>query len=325
MQGRASQEKTMSTLFVGIDVSKDRLDVATYPEISSWSVSNNEAGFKALVKRLRPLDPNRVVLEATGGYEMSAAIAMAEAKLPVAVVNPRQTRSFAKATGLLAKTDRLDALALARFAQAIKPEIRPLPDAKARELGAVVVRRLQVVTMLTAEKNRRRSTTPKRMQKELDRHVAWLEKALLRLNAELEKMIHNSPIWRAKDDLLRGIKGIGPRTSTLLISEMPELGKLNGKKITKLVGLAPMNCDSGRYRGERHIYGGRATVRSALYMATLTAIRHNPVIAAFYKRLRANGKKFKVAMTACMRKLLVRINAMLRDGVPWQEKPTQNA
>lgn len=315
----------MSTLFVGIDVSKDQLDVATYPKVASWSVSNNEAGFKTLVKRLRPLKPNRVILEATGGYEMSAAVALAEAKLPVAVVNPRQTRNFAKAAGLLAKTDRLDALALAHFAQAIKPKIRPLPDAKARELGAITVRRRQVVAMLTAEKNRRRPDAPKRMQKELDKHVAWLEKALLRLNAELEKMIRNSPIWRDKDDLLQGVRGIGPKTSALLISEMPELGKLNGKKIGKLAGLAPMNCDSGRYRGERHIQGGRAVVRSALYMATLTAIRCNPVIAAFYKHLRAKGKKFKVAITACMRKLLVRINAMIRDGVPWQDNPTQNA
>lgn len=309
----------MSELFVGIDVSKDRLDVATYPEVSSWSVANNETGIEDLVKRLRPLRPQRVVLEATGGYQMLALGALGAAGLPVVAVNPRQTRYFAKGTGLLAKTDRIDAIALARFAEAIKPPIRPIPDAMAQELAALMTRRQQVVKMLTAEDNRRQ-IAPKRLQKELDKHLAWLEQALRRLDDELQKMIRKTPAWREKDDLLKSVKGIGPQTSALLIAELPELGQLNRHQIAKLAGVAPMNCDSGRYRGERHIQGGRTMVRSALYMATLTAIRCNPVIAAFYKALRANGKKFKVAITACMRKLLVRLNAMLRDRVPWREK-----
>lgn len=308
--------------FVGVDVSKDRLDVATHPEPRSWSVSNDETGIQDLVKRLLPLHPTHVVLEATGGYEMPAVAALAAAALPVVVVNPRQTRDFAKAAGLLAKTDRLDAAALARFAEAMKPEIRPIPDASAQELGALVVRRRQVVHMLTAEKNRRQ-IAPKRLHKEIDKHVAWLEEALRRLDGELRKMIRNSPVWREKDDLLQSAKGVGPKTSTLLIAELPELGRLDRWEIAKLVGVAPMNRDSGRYRGERHIHGGRAMVRSALYMATLTAIRFNPVIAAFYRRLRDDGKKFKVAMTACMRKLLVRLNAMLRDRVPWRDNSPQ--
>ena len=310
--------------FVGVDVSKDRLDVAVHPETSSWSVSNDEAGIEDLVKHLLPLHPACVVLEATRGYEMPAVGALAGAGLPVVAVNPRQTRDFAKAAGLLAKTDRIDAMALARFAEAMKPEIRPIPDAAAQELGALIVRRRQVVQMLTAEKNRRQ-IAPKRLHKEIDRHVAWLEEALRRLDDELQKMVRNSPVWREKDDLLQSVRGIGPKTSALLIAELPELGRLDRREIAKLAGVAPMNCDSGRYRGERHIQGGRAVVRSALYMATLTAIRCNPVIAAFYRRLRDDGKKFKVAMTACMRKLLVRLNAMLRDRVPWREKSPQIA
>ena len=311
-------------IFVGVDVSKDRLDVALYPEASSGSVPNDEAGIEDLVQRLLPLHPVRVVLEATGGLEMPAVGALAAAGLPVVAVNPRQTRDFAKAAGLLAKTDRIDAAALARFAEAMKPEIRPLPDPAAQELGALIVRRRQVVQMLTAEKNRRQAA-PKRLHKDLDQHVAWLEEALRRLDDELQKTIRNSPAWREKDDLLQSVAGIGPKTSAVLIAELPELGRLNRHEIAKLAGVAPMNRDSGRYRGERHIQGGRAMVRTALYMATLTAIRCNPVIAAFYRRLCDHGKKNKVAMTACMRKLLVRLNAMLRDRMPWREKSPQVA
>lgn len=314
----------MSHVFVGVDVSKDRLDVATTPEPSSWSVPNDESGIEDLVKRLAPLHPERVVLEATGGYEMPAVGALGGAGLPVVAVNPRQTRAFAKAAGLLAKTDRIDAMVLARFAEAIKPEIRPLPDAAAQELGALIARRRQVVQMLTAEKNRRQ-IAPKRLRKDLDRHVAWLEEALRRLDDELQKTIRNTPAWREKDDLLQSVAGVGPKTSAVLIAELPELGRLNRHEIAKLAGVAPMNRDSGRYRGERHIQGGRARVRSALYMAALTAVRFNPVLAAFYRRLRADGKKFKVAITACMRKLLVRLNAMLRDRALWREKSPQVA
>jgi len=309
----------MSDIFVGVDVSKDRLDVALYPEATSWSVPNDEAGIEDLVERLKPLHPARVVLEATGGYQMPAVGALAAAGLPVVAVNPRQTRDFAKAAGLLAKTDALDALALARFAEAMKPEIRPIPDAAAQELDALITRRRQLVQMLSAEKIRLKMA-PQRLHKDLNKHIAWLEEALRRLDDKLQKDIRSSPLWREKDDLLQSATGIGAKTSALLVAELPELGRLKRRQIAKLVGVAPMNCDSGRYRGERHIQGGRAPVRSALYMATLSAIRYNPVIREFYWRLRADGKKFKVAATACMRKLLVRLNAMLRDRVPWREE-----
>jgi len=314
----------MSHLFVGVDVSKDRLDVAAHPDPSSWSVPNDEAGIEDLVRRLGDLRPVCIVLEATGGLEMPALTALAVAGLPAVAMNPRQTRSFAKAAGLLAKTDRIDSLVLARFAEAMKPEIRPILDGPAQELRSLTVRRRQLTEMLTAEKNRR-SMAPKRMVKEIDKHIAWLEKSLSRIQDDLHKTIRNSPVWREKDDLLQSTQGIGPITSAMLIAELPELGRLDRWEIAKLVGVAPMNCDSGRYRGQRHIQGGRAPLRCALYMATLTAIRFNPVIAAFYQRLIAAGKEFKVAMTACMRKLLVRLNAMLRDRAPWQEKTPQTA
>jgi len=312
----------MSHLFVGVDVSKDRLDVATHPEPSSWSVPNDEAGIEDLVNRLLKAQPVCIVLEATGGLEMPAVSALAVAGLPAVAVNPRQTRNFAKAAGLLAKTDRIDAAVLARFGEAMKPEIRPVRDAAAQELHALTVRRRQVIEMLTAEKNRR-GTAPKRMIQEIDKHIAWLQKSLSRIEDDLQKTIRNSPVWREKDDLLQSTTGIGPATSAMLIADLPELGWLDRWQIAKLVGLAPMNCDSGRYRGQRHIQGGRAPLRSALYMATLTAIRFNPVLAAFYQRLIAAGKEFKVAITACMRKLLVRLNAMLRDRTPWREKTPQ--
>jgi transposase len=312
----------MSHVFVGVDVSKDRLDVATHPEPGSWSVSNDEAGIEDLVQRLLPLRPERVVLEATGGYEMQALSALGAAGLPAVAVNPRQTRNFAKAAGLLAKTDRIDAIALARFAEALKPEIRPIPDAAAQKLSALIARRRQLVGMLAAEKNRRQIAA-KTVLKQINQHVTWLEKSLRRLDDDLQDAIRNSPLWREKDDLLQDVKGIGPKTSAVLIAALPELGHLNRHQIAKLVGVAPMNRDSGRFRGERHIQGGRAMVRTALYMATMSARRYNPVIAAFYQRLRAAGKTYKMAMTACMRKLLVRLNAMLRDGVPWRKESPQ--
>lgn len=314
----------MTQCFIGIDVSKDRLDIATLPDTTTFFVANDAAGIDALIQRLRPRRPERVVLEATGGLELPALAALAAAGLPVVAVNPRQTRDFARAAGLLAKTDALDALALARFAEAMKPEIRPIPDDAAQELSALTARRRQIVSMLTAEKNRRKRA-PKRLHKDLDKHITWLQEALRRLDDELHKRIRNTPLWRERDDLLQSAKGIGPQTSALLIAALPELGCLNRHQIAKLVGIAPMNRDSGRFRGERHIAGGRASVRSALYMATLSAIRFNPVIASFYRRLRDAGKRFKVAITACMRKLLVRLNAMLRDGTPWREKPPQVA
>lgn len=307
------------TCFVGIDVSKARLDVATFPNTQTWAVDNDPDGIAELARRLKPLQPERIVLEATGGYETNALVALGAQKLPVVAVNPRQTRHFAKATGLLAKTDRIDAIALARFAQALKPEIRPIPDAEARKLGALVARRGQIIQMITAEKNRREHT-PKPLGKDLEKHIAWLEKALKRIDDELQRLIRSTPAWREKDDLLQQVKGIGPKTAAVLIAELPELGQLDRRQIAKLVGLAPMNCDSGRFRGQRTIQGGRATVRSALYMPALSATRFNPEIRACYQRLRANGKIFKVALAACMRKLLVRLNAMLRDG-EWKNEP----
>jgi transposase len=288
-------------------------------------VPNDEAGIEDLVERLKSLHPARIVLEATGGYEMPALSALGAAGLPAVAVNPRQTRHFAKAAGLLAKTDALDALALGRFAEAMKPEIRPIPDAAAQELSALIARRRQLVGMLTAEKNRRRPSVPKRLHKDLDKHIGWLEEALRRLDDTLQKTIRSSPLWREKDDLLQDVKGIGPKTSAVLIAALPELGQLSRHQIAKLVGVAPMNRDSGRFRGERHIQGGRAMVRTALYMATVSAKRYNPAIAAFYQRLRAAGKSYKKAMTACVRKLLVRLNAMLRDGAAWREKSPQIA
>lgn len=314
----------MSRIFVGIDVSKDRLDVATHPDASSWSVPNDDEGVEDLVRRLGDLRPVCIVLEATGGLEMPALSGLAVAGLPAVAVNPRQTRSFAQAAGLLEKTDRIDALVLARFAEAMKPEIRPIPDAPAQELRALTVRRRQLTEMLTAEKNRR-SMAPKPMVKEIDKHIAWLEKSLSRIQDDLQMRIRNTPAWREKDDVLQSTQGIGPKTSAVLIAELPELGSLDRWEIAKLVGLAPMNCDSGRYRGQRHIQGGRASLRCALYMATLSAIRWNQTIRAFYQRLMAAGKLFKVAMTACMRKLLVHLNAMLRDRSRWQEKMPQTA
>ena len=314
----------MSSIFIGIDVSKHNLDVATYPEVASWSVTNDQAGIKSLVKKLAKLQPERIVMEATGGYQASALAELAAAGLPVVAVNPTQTRSFARATGVSAKTDRIDAIVLARFAEAVKTPIRPVPDAQASELRELATRRGQVVRMITSEKNRRENAST-RVRKELDRHIAWLEKTLKRIDDDMQKTIRNTPAWREKDDLLRSVKGIGPNTSALLIAELPELGELDRHKIARLAGLAPINRDSGRFRGERHIQGGRAAVRSAIYMATLTAIRHNPVIAAFYRHLRDAGKKFKVAITACMRKLIVRLNAMLRDGVPWQHESPEKS
>jgi transposase len=308
----------MSQPCVGIDVSKDRLDVATYPATASWSVPNDESGIEDLVRRLLALRPACIVLEATGGLEMPAVIALAEVALPVAPMNPRQTRHFAKAAGLLAKTDRIDALILARFGEAMKPEIRPVPDAAAQQLRGLATRRRQLIDMLAAEKNRRH-TAPKGLLKDLDKHIAWLEKSIARIDGDLDQTIRNSPVWREKDEILQSTTGVGPTTAAMLIAELPELGRLNRWQIAKLVGLAPMHCESGRYRGKRRIQGGRGPLRSSLYMATLTAVRFNPVLAAFYQRLMNAGKEFKVAITACMRKLLVRLNAMLRDRTTWQE------
>ncbi|MBI2538899.1 MAG: IS110 family transposase [Deltaproteobacteria bacterium] len=303
--------------FVGIDVSKARLDVASHPAGATQSVANDETGIKTLVEQLRAIKPASIVLEATGGIERSVVRALVAAELPVTVANPRQVRDFAKATGQLAKTDVLDAQILARFAEAVRPVLRPLPDEMTLELRALIVRRRQITEMLTAEKNRL-SRAPRRVQKRIEAHIRWLEGELERYDEDLDQTIRQSPIWREQEDLLKSVPGIGSVISRTMLAELPELGNLNRKQIAALVGVAPLNWDSGLMRGRRVIWGGRAHVRTALYMGALTASRRNPVIRDFYKRLRAAGKKPNVALVACMRKLLVILNAILKHRVPWR-------
>jgi transposase len=310
--------------FIGIDVSKSNLDVAVRPSGERLRCANDEAGIAALVERLAKLTPTRVVLEATGGYEVPLACAMAAAGLPAVVVNPRQVRDFARATGRLAKTDALDADILARFGEVVRPEVRPMPDAAAQEFSALIQRRHQIVGMLTAEKNRLGCARPS-VRKSLKANIAWLEKQLAGIESNLNDAIRNSPVWREKDDLLKSAPGVGPVLAVTLLANLPELGELNRKQIAALVGVAPMNRDSGKLRGKRTVWGGRAHIRAALYMGALVAARHNPAIREFYKRLRAAGKTGKVALTACMRKLLTILNAMLKHQTPWIEGCNQNA
>lgn len=305
-------------MYVGIDVAKDRLDVHIRPSEERFSVTRDSEGLTVLAARLEELKPALVVLEATGGFETTVAATLGAARLPLAVVNPRQIRDFARATGKLAKTDALDAAAIAHFAEAIRPEPRPLPDEQARALGELVARRRQVVEMIVAENHRRRQMTQRLVLRRVDRHLAVLQEELSEIERELDDSIRGTPAWRANDDLLKSVPGIGNAVSRTLLADLPELGTLDRKKISALVGVAPLNRDSGTLRGRRTTWGGRAGVRSALYMAALVAARHNPVIAAFYKRLRAAGKPSKVALTACMRKLLTILNAIVRDRQPWQ-------
>jgi transposase len=305
-------------VFVGIDVSKAQLDVALRPTDDCWYVSNDELGIASLVERLRTVQPTLVVLEATGGLEVPVTGALAEAGLPVVVVNPRHARDFAKATGRLAKTDRLDARGLAHFAEAVRPTPRPLPEAQAQALSALLTRRRQLVQMLTAER-RRLQTAPLPIREDIQAHITWLTRRLARTDDDLAAAIHASPLWRAKDEILQSTPGVGPILSRTLVAEVPELGLLNRQEIAALIGVAPFNRDSGTLRGKRAVWGGRAHVRAVLYMSTLAAVRHNPVLKAFYERLRAVGKAPKVALTACMRKLLTILNAMLKHQTPWQE------
>jgi transposase len=304
-------------LYVGVDVAKATLDVALGSDGEVLQVPNDEAGIATLVTRLSQASPQLVVLEATGGYEALVAGAVAGHGIAVAVVNPRQVRDFAKATGVLAKTDRIDARVLARFAEAVRPEPRPLPTAEAKELEAFLSRRRQIVDMLTMEKNRLSIATTDRMKKEIKKHIAWLEEALRRANDDIDNAIKNSPAWREQEDLLRSVPGIGPVNARTMLAELPELGSLNRKKIAALVGVAPLNRDSGTLKGTRTCWGGRASVRQALYMAAFSATRCNPVIRATYAALRARGKKHKVAIVACMRKLLSILTAMVRDHRRW--------
>ena len=305
--------------FVGIDVSKARLDVAVRPSGEAWSYANDEPGIAGLLVQLQAVQPapQLVVLEATGGLERAAVAALALAGLPVAVLNPRQVRDFAKATGRLAKTDALDAAVLAHFADALRPAPRPLPDAQSQRLAALVERRRQLVGMLTAERNRAQQTLPA-VRPHVQAHIAWLEQALHDLDRELDQTLQASPLWREREDLLRSVPGVGPIVSRTLLAHLPELGQGSGKRVATLVGLAPLNRDSGTWRGTRAIWGGRRQVRAVLYMATLVGVRHNPVLRAFYAQLVARGKPKKVALIACMHKLLTILHAVLRDHAPWR-------
>jgi transposase len=319
MQTSETSERAASC-FVGIDVSKASLDVALRPSGEHWCAPNDEAGIAELVVRLCPLAPQLIVREATGGLERLVVAALALAGLPLAVVNPRQVRDFAKATGRLAKTDALDAAALAHFAEAIRPEPRPLPDAASQALAALVERRRQVVGMLTAEKNRHQQALPP-VRAKVAAHIAWLEQALAELDGELDRTLRESPLWCERDQLLRSVPGVGPTVSLTLLAHLPELGQGSAKHIATLVGLAPLNRDSGTWRGTRAIWGGRRQVRAVLYMAALVGVRHNPVLRAFYTQLTARGKPKKVALTACMHKLLTILHAVVRDHTPWEPTP----
>jgi transposase len=297
-------EPESTKVSVGIDVSKSMLDIAIHETGETWSSNNDSSVCAALATKLKQLKATSIVLEATGGFEILVTATLSAADLPVIVVNPRQVRDFAKATGQLAKTDRIDCRVLAHFAAAIDPPVRPVKSAETQHLEALLARRRQIVEMLVAEKNRLANNHDRAVVKDLNAHIAWLERRLKSSDDELQRVLKTSPAWRERDDLLRSVPGVGPVLSLTLMAQLPELGQLNRREIAKLVGVAPFNWDSGRWRGSRHIWGGRAAVRSPLFMATLCAIRINPTIKAFYRRLITAGKAPKVAIIACMRKLL---------------------
>ena len=316
-KGGATTQTAVTAVYAGIDVSLATLDVAVVPSGESWQFGNDGQGIDALLERLGRIHPVLVVLEATGGAEASVAAALAAAGMPVAVVNPRQVRDFAKAMGRLAKTDAIDAQVLAHFAQAVRPQPRPLPDATAQQLGALVARRRQLLEMLTMEKNRLRTALGV-VRPRIEHHIAWLQQQIDEVDRDIGTLVQSSPFWRVKDDLLQSAPGVGPVLSHTLLASLPELGTLDRRQIAALVGVAPFNRDSGTLRGRRTVWGGRAPVRGTLYMATLVATRFNPRIRAFYQRLCAAGKPKKVALTACMRKLLTILNAMMKHEIPWQ-------
>jgi transposase len=303
--------------FIGIDVAKAELVIAIRPSGDRWAVDNDESGIQKLVQQLRRHGPALIVLEATGGYERAAVAALAAARLPVVVANPRQARDFARATGQLAKTDQIDAETLALFAERVRPEPRALPDEAAQALDALLTRRRQVLEMLVAERNRLEHALPA-VRRGITQHIRWLERQLEDVDRDLDASIQSSPVWRAQENLLRSVPGVGPILSRTLIGELPELGTLPRKQIAALAGVAPLARDSGTIKGKRLVWGGRAPVRAALYMAALVGTRCNPVLRAFYRRLLAAGKPKKVALTACMRKLLIILNAMMRTNTTWR-------
>jgi transposase len=304
--------------FVGIDVSKDRLDVHLGPSKEVFDFARSPEGLERLVERLRTHRPALIVLEATGGFEITVAAALAAAGLPLAVVNPRQIREFARSTGRLAKTDRLDAEVIALFAERVRPEPRPLADADAQALGELVARRRQLVEMFGMESNRQHQARDARIRTRIQTHLAWLQQALADIDQEIDGQVRRSPVWLESEQLLTSVPGVGKVTARTLLADLPELGKLDRRKLAALVGIAPFNRDSGRLRGHRAIAGGRFAVRNALFMATLSAIRWNPLIRSHYTQLRQRGRPAKVALVACMRRLLTILNAMLRERVSWQ-------
>ena len=312
------------TRYVGIDVAKSRIDVAVRPTGRGWEVAYDQAGIEELVAELASLEPALVLLEATGGLEVRLVAALASAALPVMVVNPRQVRDFARATGNLAKTDALDAAVLAHFAEAVRPPVRALRDSETQALNALVARRHQVMTMLVSEKNRLGAAT-QAVRPRIEAHIGWLKKELHELDAGLRQAVRQSAIWREKEDLLRSVPGVGERVSITLLAFLPELGNLDRRQIAALVGVAPFNRDSGILRGKRSVWGGRARVRSVLYMGALVASRCNRVIRDFYQRLLRQGKPKKLALTPCMRKLLIILNSILKHRTPWRESTTQVA
>lgn len=302
---------------VGIDVSKLKLDVAVVPGEECWTVGNDEEGVEGLARRLKKLRPDFVVIEATGGYEAAVAGGLARSGLPVSVVNPTQVRNYAKATGQIAKTDTIDSIILARFGLAMRPEARPLKDEQTQELAALLARRRQLVEMLTMEKNRFRNA-PEAAVASLEKNIEWLESQVREMDGQLKDSLKKNGVWREQDELVRSVPGVGRISSITLLACLPELGKLNRKQIASLVGVAPFNRDSGRRTGKRSVFGGRSDVRSVLYMAAVAAIRFNPVIKAFHDRLIEAGKAPKVAITACMRKLLTILNVMVKTKAHWE-------
>lgn len=306
---------------VGIDVSKQEVAVAVHPTGETWTSATTPAALETLVERLRSRAPAIVVLEASGGYEVPVVAACSAAALPVAVVNPRQVRAFAQAIGRTAKTDAIDAHVLALFGARVQPAVRPLPDAATQALAALVARRRQLLEMLGAERQRLAQATTAPIRRDLRQHIRWLERRVQDVDREIGTAVEASPIWRVREDLLRSMPGVGPVVARTLLAELPELGQLTRRQIAALVGVAPFNRDSGHWRGRRTIWGGRASVRAALYMAGLVATRHNRVRRDFYHRLRTGGKQPKVALVAVMHKLLITLNAMVRNTTRWADAP----